>query len=600
MFSPFVIPFCIGVISLLVVSIVKYCRWISRFDKKQRSIIRHGILSWKIIPALWETFRESLLHWRITKHNILLGYMHRSLAFGWFLLIVVGALQALLAYPTGHPFWVAIFFNYFEPRTTPVHLVPYTSIIAATMDILLLYVFSGLSLAILKKCWSRPMGMKTTTHHNITDHIAKAALWCIFPLRLLAESATSAIYHNGSILVSRTGQLLATAGFASPAIEYNCWTLYSLSLGTFFVLMPFTRYMHIFTEVLLIYFRTLGVTESTRLSGYTLFGLSACSRCGICIDGCPIHRHLGISDTQGVYLLQHIRNKDLWDKASHIADTCMACGRCSEVCPVQEDLAAIRQQTRVTALATIDRPQGYQYLQATHPFNAVGRIAYFGGCMSHLTPATTQAMETIFTATGQRYCYLDQEKTICCGRPLQQQGLIKQAEELRRRNQELIKHSHATMLVTSCPICYRSFTQEYNLNIPVMHHTQYLAMLIQQGRIKVSHNDLRISYHDPCELGRGCGIYDQPRQVIQSLATLLHTKEEAKDSLCCGHNLGNTVLDTHQQALIRDAALRNLMEPHPDIIATACPACKKSFMRASNIPVKDIAELVAERLEKIN
>ena len=115
-FSLFVLPFCIGVLLLAVFSVWKYIRWIKNFSPEQQQLVRKNILTWKFLPAVWESIREGLLHIRITKKNWLLGYMHRSLAFGWFLLIVVGAVQAAKAFPDGHPFWMAIFFNFFEVR----------------------------------------------------------------------------------------------------------------------------------------------------------------------------------------------------------------------------------------------------------------------------------------------------------------------------------------------------------------------------------------------------------------------------------------------------------------------------------------------------
>ena len=522
--------------------------------------------------------------------------MHRSLAFGWFLLIVVGAVQAVLAFPNGHPFYVAIFFNFFEPRATNIAHFASATQFANLMDILLLYVFSGLTLAIFKKFWSKPLGMKRTTRHNLTDRVAKAALWCIFPFRLLAEGATSAIYHNGGFLVVAMGNMLRAMGLDNDIFEYNTWMFYSLALGVFFTLMPFTRYMHIFTEVFLIYFRKLGLREGDQKSGYILYELSACSRCGICIDGCPINRELDITNIQGVYLLQTIRNKDIFNKEQDIANMCMVCGRCSTDCPVGIDLATIRRQVRSQAVKPIDHPDGFQYLKRQQHFNAIGRVAYFGGCMSHLTPGITEAMEQIFQAANQNYWYMDKESTMCCGRPLLQQGLIRQADELRNLNKRLIAKSKATMLVTSCPICYQSFTQEYKLDIPVMHHTQYIDMLIKTGRIKVAKSDMRVTYHDPCELGRGCGVYDEPRRVLSAATTLLPTREEWEKSLCCGYNLGNTHIETSQQQLIRDAALRNLTEPQPDRICTACPMCKKALNRANDLPVSDIAEIIAKQL----
>ena len=174
-----------------------------------------------------------------------------------------------------------------------------------------------------------------------------------------------------------------------------------------------------------------------------------------------------------------------------------------------------------------------------------------------------------------------------------QQGMVRQAEALRDLNKRVIKKSNATMLVTSCPICYQTFVKDYKLNIPVIHHSQYIDMLINEGRIKVKNGGQRVTYHDPCELGRGCGVYDEPRHVVASAANLVATEEEREKSLCCGYNLGNIHIDSEQQKLIRDAALRNLLAPNPDMIATACPMCKKAMTRGSDIPVSDIAEIVA-------
>ena len=109
---------------------------------------------------------------------------------------------------------------------------------------------------------------------------------------------------------------------------------------------------------------------------------------------------------------------------------------------------------------------------------------------------------------------------------------------------------------------------------------------------------MRVTYHDPCELGRGCGVYDEPRRVVAAVATLLPTQEERGKSLCCGYNLGNTTIDSEQQKHIRDAALRNLLEPNPDMIATACPMCKKAMSRGNNTHVSDIAEIIANQIIK--
>ena len=113
-FSPFVLPFVIGTFLLFAICILKYIRWYRGFDRLQRAIIRKNILSWKFLPAIWEIIMESLLHRRIFKRNFMLGYMHASIAFGWFLLIVVGFFEAEFGIHGSKPFWVAIFYRFFQ------------------------------------------------------------------------------------------------------------------------------------------------------------------------------------------------------------------------------------------------------------------------------------------------------------------------------------------------------------------------------------------------------------------------------------------------------------------------------------------------------
>jgi Fe-S oxidoreductase len=379
-------------------------------------------------------------------------------------------------------------------------------------------------------------------------------------------------------------------------MEHSLWMFYSVMLAVFFVTMPFTRYMHIFTELFLIYFRKIGVKESNEKSGYTMFELNACSRCGVCIQGCPLDKELGNHKVQSVYLVRSIRNQERPGKIKMIADDCLMCDRCSVDCPVGIDLNAIRRIVRNKG--TLDTKGNYSYVHENkYSFNAIGRIAYFGGCMSHLTPGITESMEKIFEAAGQKYWYMDKQRSVCCGRPLQQQGFLNQAAELREKNSDMIEKSGAVMLVTSCPICYRSFKTEYNLSIPVLHHTEYIDMLLKQNKIKVRKDDKKVSYHDPCELGRGCGIYEEPRNVLKRVTNLQKTKYQKEKSVCCGFNLGNTVLSVEQRTKIRNASLKNLTSKPVDTVVTACPMCKKAFIRATNeYPVRDIAEIVAENL----
>jgi len=590
-FNPFVIPFCAGVFLLFGICILKWIRWIRQFDRLQRAILLKNILSWKFIPAVWEIIFEVLFHRKVFKQRLLLGYMHTSIALGWFLLIVIGAIETSTAITGRHPFWVPIFFKYFGKELPHYNGEMF---FYNLMDLLLCVVLSGLLIAMCKRIYSQVVGMKKVTKHVLFDKFTMISLWLIFPLRLLAESVTANRYHNGGFLTGVLGNLIsATVPRVSNDtfwyLESTWWFFYSLSLGIFFTSLPFSRYMHILTEPFLIYFRKLGLHESEKPTGFTKFELSACSRCGICIDHCPLFKELQITDVQSVYLLREIRYKRLKEE---VANNCMMCDRCVVDCPVGLELTKIRRQTRYKN--DLDTPNNYQYVDAIQPFNAIGRIAYYSGCMSHLTPGIIESMKKIFDAAGQKYWHIDEKKTICCGKPLLQQGFEQQAKELRRKNTALIRGSNATLLVTSCPICYQSFKKEYKLNIPVIHHTEYIERCINEKKISINRQAIKVAYHDPCELGRGCDVYKAPRNVLKCAATLSSFPNQKEKSLCCGFNLGNLSLEIQNQKKIRDAALQNLLKKKPDLIATACPMCKKSFMNGVDFPVKDVAEIVAE------
>ncbi|MCL2131960.1 MAG: (Fe-S)-binding protein [Lentimicrobiaceae bacterium] len=591
-FHPFILPFCVGVVALFVILFIKYTRWISQLNKVQFRAFRRNIFSWRVFAATWEAIREGLLHFRIFKHNVVLGFMHSTIAIGWLLMIVVSKFEADLYCGSivSRP-WMGIFFRFFEAQNG-VRDFKGANLFTNAMDAILLMVLLGVCLAFCKRLYSRLFGMKKMTKHAIFDQFTLYAMWAIFPLRFLAESCTAAWARNGGFLTQTVGDWL-NPNYAHQ-YEFVFWWAYSLSLFVFLVAMPFSRYMHIFTEIWLIFFRNLRLKETKKTSGYTKFELSACSRCGICIDGCPLNSELGNSRIQPVYFLRDIRYKrDVTD----IANDCLMCHRCVSDCPVLIESVEIRRQKRDKK--ELDTQGNYPFIENIHPFNAIGRVVYFAGCMSHLTPSIPQSMRKIFDAAGQKYWFMDEDRTVCCGRPLWQQGFTNQAEDLIQKNTELIQKSGARMLITSCPICYISFKNEYSLpHIEIFHHSEYIDRLLKKNRIKVSKQDLDVVFHDPCELGRGTKIYKAPRNVLKAVANLKKARYEKEKAICCGYNLGNTVITSEEQRKIRDASMRNLLTTNAKTICTACPMCKKSFTHATTQSVKDIAELVAENLAK--
>lgn len=592
-YAPFTIPFTIGTILLFAIIAIKWLLWFSHLPRVDRRLVRHNLFTRKTLLATVEVVRESLLHARIFKVNPLLGYMHMSLAFGWFLLIVVGWIETIvylgfeLIPLQGH-----VFFKYFIPLN---NITEHHPIFEQLMDALLLFVLSGVTLAWYKRLRSKAMGMRKTTKHLFFDRIALSALWFIFPARLVAESLTAAIYGGNGFLTGSIGNALSNIVSQDILTQLYepAWWFYSSMLGIFFVAMPFSRYMHIFTEIPLIYLRRWQLHPTAERKSYDNFEVEACSRCGICIDPCQLQTDLGINDTQSVYYLRDRRYNMLSLK---VANNCLMCGRCETVCPVGINLATLRLNSRATR-RNIPNEGRYKYIKGIDRSSGEGRVGYFAGCMTSLTPATQRSMEQIFNTVGEDVWYADKDGGVCCGRPLMLSGETDAARKMVAYNTDLLRKHNITTLVTSCPICLRTFKENYHLDgIEVLHHSEYIERLVTEGILHLKQTTEQYTYHDPCELGRGLGIYDAPRNVISAMGNLREAKHNKEHALCCGSSLANTVINDVQQRTIAKRMTQELEDTGCDTIVTSCPLCNKAIARATTLPTKDISELVVHNI----
>ncbi len=590
----FVVPFIVGVSVLFAVILYKYVRWFVKLPRRDKQKVRRGFFSSATLRAAWECFTECLLHRRIWRVNPLLGYMHTSFALGWFLLIAVGWLETA-AYLGGRfvPLQGHIFFKFF---TTGLEHGPRWGVnFEAVMDLLLLYVLSGLALALFKRIRSRALGMRRTTRLTFGDRVALSSLWFIFPMRLLAESITSGIHGSGGPVTGGLGSALVGAIPAGslPGFELAAWWGYSIALGVFFVAMPFSRYMHIFTEIPLIFLRRWGVRSEVREKSFDHFQLEACSRCGICIDPCQLQRDAGLTDVQSVYF---IRDRRYGRLTRAVADNCLMCGRCEGRCPVGLELNALRLNSR-HALNNTPANDRYAYARGLDTSSGEGRTGYFAGCMTLLSPRILRAMESIFKAAGDDVWWADRNGGVCCGRPLKLSGEVDAAREMMRLNTDLFNKHGITTLVTSCPICLKVFREDYVLpDIEVLHHSEYFARLIAERRIALRPGNESLTYHDPCELGRGCGIYDAPREVLRSMGSLTEPVETREDALCCGSSIANNAADNTAMTAMNRAVGLTLEATGASTVVTACPLCKKALARSTRLPVVDIAELVERHM----
>ncbi len=574
-FHPFVLPFVLGMAFVLTYCVVGLFRVILQLPKDDRKKFLLSLVTPKTAWAnIRDLFGDCLFHVKIWKRNPLLGYMHSAIAFGWFMIIVIGHVMLFTLKPlegvevegfarTFTNFYYPIFFKYFAEETP---------VFAFLMDFFLLMIISGILIAVVKKIHSKIVGVKRITKFGFADSMIRFALWTIFPFRLIAEKTNIMAF----------------------------WWLYSIDLLIFMFMLPFTRYMHIPTEALFILMRHAGLNAREPRKGYALAQLYSCPSCGLCIDACPMSVNDKMSGNTSAYFMKKLRNKDS-EEAKRIAETCLMCGKCVMICPVSIESCDIKFSQRAAVPYEIHSDHSYLDVISTDSVRHFDRpqgaekspkTLYFAGCMTQLTPKIMRAMKQIMETAGEEYEFLDKDGGICCGRPMLLSGKVAEAQAMIAKNTELIKKSGATKLVLSCPICYKVFKDEYHLEgIEIQHHTQYINELVKNGKLKVNKTDVNYVYHDPCELGRAYGVYDEPREAIENVGNLLKAKSEKELSICCGGSLGSFNLTQKERDEITSNSVADLMFNNPDEIVTACPLCLKTFARKSPVPVKDIAEL---------
>lgn len=652
-YSNFVIPFVVGISFMLIWLTVGLIRLLAKIPADDRRRFWKSLITPKVaLKNIKDLFCDCLFHTKIWKRKPLLGYMHSSIAFGWFMLIVLGHIEVALFVPK-HLAWTdgglfyPIFYRFFV-WINPGHVTLRGWFFFFLMDFFLLYVLTGVGMAIFKRFRSIVLGMRHTTKPSLADRVALYSLWMIFPLRLLAESFTADL-SGGSFLTVPVNHLWHWI-FGDKLFFMPVWWAYSICLGLFFAAMPFSRYMHILTEVLWILLRNAGIQPRHPRKGVAEAEIYACSSCGLCLDACPMNVQRKNLKYSSVYFIRFLRRHNE-KKINAIADKCLMCDKCHALCPVGVDAPALRRAQRATVNNSL--PYDYSYLMEgslgsnsssvstcvaanacsitagsvastrtatahasltdpspslTEPVEVTTniqktsedwKVMYFAGCMTHLTPRIIKSVEKVFKSAGVNYIFADRDGGICCGRPLMLAGKTDAAYETISANRKMILGSGCRTLVLSCPICYKIFKDEYALDgIEVLHYTQFIKRLADDGKLNLTTGDERIVYHDPCELGRGCGVYKEPREVLMQIGNLVKATKEGDESICCGGSLGSLTLDTRDRAKITESSVANLLANNPQTIVTACPLCLKTFSESvpETVKVQDFAETVSRHL----
>ncbi len=354
--------------------------------------------------------------------------------------------------------------------------------------------------------------------------------------------------------------------------------------------------------------------------------LQLCYQCGICDAVCPWNRVRQFSMRkivrQAAFGLTEIENEDLW--------RCTTCGTCPPRCPrgvnqIQLGMALRRIATEygafpdsVTPVVTVadslraegnpfnlERAKRADWAEGlpVKPFAEGMEILYFPGCYLSYDPRMKKvaaATARILGKAGVDFGILG-AKEACCGESIRKTGNEPLFKHLARENiKTFIDHGVKKILVSS-PHCLHSFKNEYpefNARFEIVHITELLRELIAEGRLKPARGYAKkITYHDPCYLGRHNGVFDAPREVLEKVSDVVEMQDHRQNSLCCGGGGGRIWMDTPKAERFAELRVKQALEVGAEVLVSACPYCITNFTDSSlgqNLEVKDITEVVQE------
>ncbi|MBM2809758.1 MAG: (Fe-S)-binding protein [Chloroflexi bacterium] len=415
--------------------------------------------------------------------------------------------------------------------------------------------------------------------------------------------------------------------------------------------------------------KPLGASEIDHFSWKDLLDTYTCTECGRCtsvcpasISGKPLSPKNVILDLRH-YLLDHgpdLLSGDGDGDAAHaggeharpelvgevITDDvlwdCTTCRACMDACPVFiEHVPKIVDMRRHLAMGESrfgkDLQGLYENLEATgNPWRFPrakraewaadlgiptldeapdAEVLYWVGCFGSYddrSKKVARAFARLMQRAGVKFAILGKDET-CSGDPARRTGNEYLYQQFATENVETLNAAQEAgikTIVSACPHCYNTISDEYPQfvgNYRVMHHTQFLAQLVAEGKLKPEvPRQEAISYHDPCYLGRYHDTYDEPRKVLSAIpgVELREINPCRQNAMCCGAGGGRAFMEEKRGRRINHIRLEQAMAVEPERVATACPYCLMMFEDATGakgvsdtLPVQDVAELIEASLK---
>ena len=357
-----------------------------------------------------------------------------------------------------------------------------------------------------------------------------------------------------------------------------------------------------------------------------------CYQCGKCDTVCPWNRVRKFPVrkliNQAKFGVVPFESEDLW--------LCTTCGNCVQRCPRGVEIIDVMRAMRrvlvpdgvvptsipnlrgfMTSLASVGNPWGQEPQDRANwakdlgvkEFSEGTEVLYFSCCYTSYDPRlkkVAQATADLLTKAGVDFGILG-AKEMCCGESVRKAGNETLFKRLARENIKTFIENGVKKILVSSPHCYQAFKNEYaefKVNFEVVHTSQYLPQLINEGRLKPTKEyNKQVTYHDPCYLGRHNQIYDEPREALKSIPglELSEMSESRQNSLCCGMGGSRIWMETAKEERFSNLRLEQAREVGAEVLATSCPYCITQFedsrltqKDSESTQIKDITEILQE------
>jgi len=384
-----------------------------------------------------------------------------------------------------------------------------------------------------------------------------------------------------------------------------------------------------------------------------LLEMGACTNCQACTDVCPAVTASSDGELSAIYRMKGLQAllkqrtslfKRLFGKKpstqedlKHFSDTvfrCTLCGNCQEVCPVgihlkdlwlslRQDMVHsksypkkinmirdnLAEDRNVFAEDNEERAEWVEDMRDPPDDNYIkdqSDVVYFTGCTAAYFPLAQKipmALAEILDRSGVDFTLLGEEEW-CCGFPMLGAGLGEMFQEFMTHNLEAVREKGAKELVFSCPSCYQMWREQYPHEFKLSHATGFLLNLLKEGRIPIRKLPLTVTYHDPCDLGRGSRIFEEPREIIRSIpgvqfAELAKSRENCQ---CCGGGGNLEMVDAELSAEISKRKIQEVLNTGAQAVVTSCQQCVRTmttYVRRNKVDlqVMDITQLVQKALK---